>query len=149
MKSVVSVAYHSAGLAVEFDRASAGPAAEAGGGVHLREATRHGEQEGEGVFGDGARADSGSVGDGDAMLRGTGEIDVVGSGAPAGEQAQLGTGGEDARAETRRGADVEHDFGRADAFDQPVFGAGQGVVIVELGACLKGGEDAAGSEDGG
>ena len=77
-----AVTDHAAGLAVEFDGASARPAAEAGGGVHLREAACHGEQEGKCVFGDGARADSGGVGDGDAMLRGTGEIDVVGSGAP-------------------------------------------------------------------
>ena len=36
--------------------------------------------------------------------------------------------------------------GRADALDQDVFGAGQRVVIVELGARLQGREDGAGGE---
>src|ERR1022692_1955288 len=141
-----AIADDAAGLAVQFDGASARPRAEARRGVHLRNVARHGEQQGERVLGDGAGADSGRVGYGDAVPRGAGQIDVVGAGAPDGEQAQAGTGGEDARRETRGGADVEHHFGRVDALRQYVFGDGQGVVIVEFGARLEGWEDGAGGE---
>src|ERR1035437_5106034 len=131
-----AIADDAAGLAVQFDGASARPRAEARRGVHLRNVARHGEQQGERVLGDGAGAHSGRVGNGDAVPRGTGQIDVVGAGAPDGEQAQARTGGEDARREARGGADVEHHFGRVDALRQYVFGDGQGVVIVEFGARL-------------
>ncbi len=142
-----AVADHAARLAVQFHPPSAGPRAEARRGVHLRNAARHREQQGERVLGDGARAHSGRVGDRDAVLCCAGQIDVVGAGAPYREQSQPGAGGEDARRESRGGADIQHRLGRADALDQHVFGPGQCIVIVEFGARLKGEEDSAGGED--
>ena len=137
-----------AGLAVKLDRLTARPLARARRRVHARNSPRDGEEQRQCVLRNRNRRHAGSVGDYHVVPRGGRKIDMIGARAPDREQAQARTGIEHAVGESRRGADVEDDFGVADARNQSVFGARECVVIVELSACSQFRPNSAGAENG-
>jgi hypothetical protein len=105
-------------------------------------------KQGQRLFGDGNGGDSRGVGHGDAVAGGGGQVDVVGACAPHGDEAQARTGREDPFGEFGRGADVQHHLRRADSLDEAFFRAGEGIVVVELGARQQAGPQGAGAQHG-
>jgi len=106
------------GLPLDLDELRPRPLGRPGLAVHGGDPPGDGEHQSDRVLGDGMGVDPRRVGDRHSAGPAGGEVDVVGSGPPDGDQAETGARGQDVVSELRVSADVDDDLRVADAADE-------------------------------